>query len=240
MQRRIGLCGFILIGSCWLTIPAMDGQGASQGLKPNEYDGVALIYNQEISALGNRALFPICIGMPSGMPTEPLVRYLRKGGFEISDEAVCQPAMAPGGQHHPKDYSHGLRIFIDKLQRDSAGVISMHVQADDLTVRPGEHFAQTLRRGTYQLKQDQAGKWQITNYTKEYDSEDEKGQHKCNCAQASTAMTQRRQRKPGLLLEHSVAVYGPASGVENTENTGTGGTIPAGRHSPLSSRNDTA
>jgi hypothetical protein len=70
----------------------------------------------------------------------------------------------------------------------------MHVQADDRTLRPGEHIAQTLRRGTYHLKQNEARKWQIADYTKEYDSEDEKGQDKCNCAQASTAVTERRQR----------------------------------------------
>lgn len=172
MQRGIGLCELILMVSCCLTAAPIAGQGAPQGLKPDEYDSVALIYNQELSALGNRALFPICIGMPSGMPTKPLVQYLRRGGFDVSDEAVCEPATAPRGQHHPKDYPHGLRIFIDKFQRDSAGVISMRVQADDLTVRPGEHLAKMLRRGTYQLKQDQGGKWQIAGYTKEYDSTD--------------------------------------------------------------------
>jgi len=177
VQRGIAFWRFVLTVSYCLTFAAMasGGQGAPQGLKSDEYDGVALIYNQELSALGKRALFPICIGMPSGMPTEPLVRYLRKGGFEISDEAVCEPAIAPGGQHHPKDYPHGLRIFIDKFQREAGGVISMRVEAGDLTVRPGEHLAQLLRRGTYHLKQNEAGKWQIADYTKEYDSADEKG-----------------------------------------------------------------
>ncbi len=191
MQRGIGLCGFILAVSCCLTSAARAsaGQDGPQGLKPDEYDSVALIYNQELSALGNRALFPICIGMASEMPTEPLVRYLRKGGFELSDEAVCEPAIAPGGQHHPKDYPHGLHIFIDKFQRDPEGVISMRVQADDLTLRPGVHFAQTLRRGTYQFKRVQSGKWQIAGYTKEYDSADQKGQDK----QGSTPLTERRQ-----------------------------------------------
>jgi len=187
VQRGIALCRFILTMSCVTIAAIASARDAAQSLQPGEYDGVALIYNQELSALGNRALFPICIGMPSGMPTEPLVRYLRKGGFEISDESVCEPAMAPGGQDHPKDYSHGLRIFIDKLQRDSAGGMSMRVQADDLTVRPGVHFAQTLRCGTYQLKQNEAGKWRITSYTKEYDSEDEKAQDNCSCAQSSPA-----------------------------------------------------
>jgi hypothetical protein len=177
VQRRLRLLRFILTSGCLTT--AMATQGAPQGMQPNEYDGVAVVYNQELSALGERALFPICIEMPSRRPTRPLVQYLRKGGFEISDEAVCEPAMRPAGQHHPRDYPHGLRIFIDKLQRDSDGITSMHVQADDLTTRPGEHLGQTLRRGTYRLKRE-AGKWEIVGYTKEYDSADEKAQDKCN------------------------------------------------------------
>jgi len=161
-------------------------QDTTQRLRPGEYDSIALIYNSELSALGDRALFPTCIAMPSGVPTKPLIQYLRRGGFEISDEVMCEPAMAPGGQHHPRDYPHGLRIFIDKPQRNSEGLVSMHVVSDDLTVRPGEHLARTLRRGTYHFKQDKSRKWQITGYTKEYDSEDEKGQDNCDCAQAST------------------------------------------------------
>jgi hypothetical protein len=182
VQRGLRLLRFILASGCFTT--AIARQGAPQGLQPDEYDAIAVIYNKELSALGERALFPICIEMPSRMPTRPLVQYLRKGGFEISDQVVCEPAMSPGGQHHPRDYPHGLRIFIDKLQRDSGGIISMHVQADDLTTRPGEHLGLTLRRGTYRLKRE-AGKWEIAAYTKEYDSADEKAQDKCNPAQPS-------------------------------------------------------
>jgi hypothetical protein len=191
VQRGVGLCRLILTMSC-LTFAAMaSARSAPKGIQPGVYDGVALIYNQELSALGKRALFPICIEMPSGIPTEPLLQYMRKAGFEVSDESVCEPATAPGGQHHPRDYPHGLRIFIDKVQREPGGVISMHVETDDLTLRPGEHLAQTLRRGTYQLKQDEAGKWQVAGYKKEYDSADE-GQDKCNCSQASTTLADRR------------------------------------------------
>ena len=93
--------------------------------------------------------------------------------------------MAPGGQHHPKDYRHGLRISIDEFQRDSGGALSVHVITDDLTSRPGQDFAQTLRRGTYHFKRDEAGEWKIISYTKEYDVADEEGQDRCNCAQPS-------------------------------------------------------
>lgn len=189
MRRGIALHGFVLAVGCCLTIAGMPSgvQGTPQGLQPDEYDIVALIYNQELSALGNRALFPICIGMPSGINTEPLIRYLRKNGFEISDEFVCEPAMLPGGQHHPKDYPHGLRIFIDKVQHDADGVITMHVETDDLTLRPGEHLAQILRRGSYELKQNETGRWQVAGYKKEYDSAEEKGPDRCKCPDSLSA-----------------------------------------------------
>ncbi len=97
-----------------MTVAMARAQSAPQRLRPDEYASVALIYNQELSALGNRALYPICIDVASGMPIKPLLQYLRKGGFEASDPTVCEPATARGGQHHPKDYPHGLRIFIDR------------------------------------------------------------------------------------------------------------------------------
>ncbi|HJX95641.1 MAG TPA: hypothetical protein VJ324_08495 [Candidatus Acidoferrum sp.] len=97
----------------------------------------------------------------------------------------------------------------------------MRVQADDLTVRPGEHFAQTLRRGTYQLKQDQAGKWQIASYAKEYDSADEKGQDK----QASTPLTEPSPVvSQGLSFEASESLPWP---VTMSAGERTGRAVPA-------------
>ena len=184
MHRRIvfrkTVVTISLLAAAWVA----SGPVAGQELRQAEYGAVALVYNNELAALGKRALFPICVEMPSGMPTKLLLQYLRRGGFEISDESVCEPAMARDGQHHPKDYPHGLRIFIDKLQRDRGGALSMNVEADDLTLRPGEHLAQTLRRGTYHLRQNEAGEWQIVGYTKKYDSADEKAPDRRNRAQS--------------------------------------------------------
>ena len=190
MQPRVAHYGFILIVSCCFTISAMGsrGKGLPRGLKPDEFGAVALIYNQELSILGDRALFPICIGMPPGTPTASLVRYLRKGGFEISDETVCEPSIASGGQHHPKDYPHGLRIFIAKVQHDSRGTMSMQVEVVDLTLRPGEHLGTLLRRGTYRFGQSTAGGWEIVDYEKEYDSADRKAKGKPNCDQVTGAV----------------------------------------------------
>jgi len=182
MQRRIAPSGLILAMSGLMNATSASAQSAPGQLRPDEYDTVALIYNQELSELGERALYPICIDMPSGVHTKRLVRYLRSGGFEISDSTLCEPATAPGGQHHPKDYPHGLRIFIDKLQRDPGGVLSMQVAADDLTLRPGLHVGILLRRGTYHFKQNEAREWQTTGYTKEYDFKDEKSVN-CDAAQ---------------------------------------------------------
>ena len=96
MRRRIALFGLMLTMSGLMNVAMASAHGVSQGLRPDEYDSVALIYNQELSGLGNRALYPICIDMASGVPTKPLLHYLRRGGFEVSDPSVCEPAMAPG------------------------------------------------------------------------------------------------------------------------------------------------
>jgi hypothetical protein len=186
VKRRITLFGLILTMSVLMNVAKGSAQGTPQRLRPDEYDSVALIYNQELSALGMRALYPICIEMPSGVPTKSLIQYLRRGGFEISDDVICEPAMARGGQHHPKDYPHGLRIFIDKPERDSGGLLNMHVETADLTLRPGVHFALTLRRGTYHFKRNEAREWQIIGYTKKYDFKDEKHVN-CDGAQSSSA-----------------------------------------------------
>jgi hypothetical protein len=192
--RLVGLCRWILALSSLTNITMAFAQGSPQRLQPDEYSAVALIYNHELSALGNRALFPICIGVPSDTPPKALFEYLLRGGFEVSQASVCEPAMALGGQHRPKDYPHGLRIFVDKPQHDSQGLVSMRVVSDDLTLRPGEHLGVMLRRGTYHFKKNEAGEWQIADYTKEYDSKDEKAQVGCDCSKASPAT--KRPRMP--------------------------------------------
>ncbi len=182
MPQRIALFVLILTTVSLADICVGSAQTNPQRLRSDEYASVALIYNQELLELGKRALYPICIDVPSGIPIKPILQYLRKGGFEVSDPFLCEPGMAPGGQHHPKDYPHGLRIFIDKPLRDSGGLLSMHVETGDLTLRPGEHVGTMLRRGTYHFKQNETREWQIVSYTKEYDSKDEEGRDNCDCA----------------------------------------------------------
>ena len=154
-------------------------QGASEGLRANEYDTVALIFDEELAALGKRALYPICISTTSDTPLKPLLRYLRRGGYPVSNLSLCEPNT---GKHpnHPSDYSHGMRILIDRPQRHSGGLVDLHVQTDDLTVRPGDHLALTLRRGTYHFRRSEEGEWQIVGYTREYEFKDEEKQP-CNC-----------------------------------------------------------
>jgi len=149
---------------------------ASQTLEPDEYDAVALIYNDELSVLGELALYPICINTPVGTPAKPLVRYLRRGGYAVNDPSVCNPSLRHG------DFPHGMDITIDKLQRDPDGQLDIHVSTGDNTIHVGVHFATLLRRGTYHLKQNEAGEWKIISYTKEYDPEDDKAKDKCDCA----------------------------------------------------------
>jgi len=183
MELRIVHCGLILALVGLACAPPARAQTASQRLRSDEFDVVALVYNSELSGLGEAALFPICIHPPSATPSKPLLQNLRRGGFQVSDEVICEPAMARGGQHHPRDFPHGLRISMENLRRDPDGTVSLRAASDDLTTRPGVHFALTLRRGTYKFKRNQAGEWQITGYTKEFDFRDEKANERPGCVQ---------------------------------------------------------
>lgn len=171
MKIKLQVLGFtmLLVISATAIVPSPVPR--SRHLRPDEYDVAALIYNSELEALGERALYPICIALPSGVPTKPLIKYLRANGYPISVPALCEPAMS---SRHPRDYSHGLRIFIDDPQDGQSGQFSVKVESGDLTVRPGQDLATLLRRGIYNLKRNESGEWKIVAYTKEYDSDDAK------------------------------------------------------------------
>lgn len=143
----------------------------SRQLRLDEYEIAALIYDSEIEALGDRALYPTCIALPSGVPTQPLLKYLQRGGYQVSGPELCDPASSSGGQHHPRDYPHGLRIFISNPQDGQNGLLRVKVESGDLTLRPGRHFVSLLRRGTYNFKREN-GEFKIVGYTKEFDSKD--------------------------------------------------------------------
>jgi hypothetical protein len=188
-QQRDLLFGLIVCTSSLLNGALASAQSASAGLRPNEYDTAALIYNEQLSALGTRALYPICVSTPSGTSSKPLIQYLRKSGYAVNDLYLCQPNAGPAGGRG-KDYPHGMLLFVDKPQRESGGQIAMHVEVTDLTLRPGEHVVATLRRGTYHFKQGEKGEWQISGYTKEYDSADEK-ERGCKAAESTAASPNR-------------------------------------------------
>ncbi|HLJ91087.1 MAG TPA: hypothetical protein VKZ53_30065 [Candidatus Angelobacter sp.] len=139
----------------------------SERLRPVEYDTVALIYNEDLGALGDKALYPICIGAPADTPLKPLVRYLQRGGYPILDFAICNPS-----GKHPKDFPHGLQIYVDHPQRHPDGAMDLAVVTGDLTMRPGVHFALMLRKGIYHFKRNKNKAWEIVGYTKEYDFRD--------------------------------------------------------------------
>ena len=179
----------VILGMVSGSLNAQVSPNNGSALRSDEYAAVALIYNDEVSALGRRALFPICILLPASVSEKPLLKYLQGSGYAASDSSLCNPAMATDGQHHPiKDYPHGLLISLGAPQRDQNGLINLQVQADDLTLRPGEHFATMLRKGIYHLRLDDREEWQIVGYTKDYDSADDDHQ---SCGNAKTTTRSR-------------------------------------------------
>ncbi len=154
-------------------------------IRPEEFEAIGLIHDDQMARLGNRALFPVCLSLPAATPPEPLGEYLRSTGRGILDPWICQPAMSPSPAERTRDYPHGLRIFIHGVDRYANGQISIRVQADDLTLRPGRDLGSMLTQGVYHLEKNQHGEWQIISYTKEFDSEDYK-QDACGKKRTST------------------------------------------------------
>lgn len=150
--------GLVSLFLASLVVAAQTGQP----LKQDEYAVVGFIYNDEISALGERALYPIYIQLPADANVKPLVRYLRRYGYPISDPSVCLPGLGS------RDYPHGLHIQLLQPQRHSDGTIDVEVRVGDLTLRPGIHFATFLREGAYHFKLNHSGEWQMIGYTKKY------------------------------------------------------------------------
>ncbi len=185
MKRPLRFSGWILAISALAVCATASAQDAPQRLRPDEFNAVALIYNSELSALGERALYPICIDTLVGVPVRPLLQYLRKYGFQVSDPSICEPGIGRGGHYHPKDWPHGLRISIEKLPPNAEGLLSIRAAAGDLTIRPGVHFGTLLRSGTYHFKRSETQDWEIAGYTKDYDWKDEKECSHCDCAHSS-------------------------------------------------------
>ena len=162
--------GLVLLISAFV-ISVASGQGAQEALRSDEYYAVAAVYNDELSALGERALYPICVVPPAGTRTDSLVHYLLRHGFTASDPKVCNPSPGSG------DFPHGMEIRIQELRRDPGGEIDMQVAVGDNTIHYGVHVAMILRQGTYHLRKDENGSWQIVRYTKDYDIRDKEPEH---------------------------------------------------------------
>jgi hypothetical protein len=139
--------------------------GTSTHLRSDEYDAVALIYNSEIDALGQKALYPVCISLPAGDSVKPLIQYLQRARYPVSEPTICEPALSRH-KNHQGDYPHGLRIFVSEPHRAKAA-LSLKVESADLTLRPGEHVATSLRKGRYDLKRKLDGTWEIVTYAKD-------------------------------------------------------------------------
>lgn len=167
MKQRVRIFGLLLFaGSLACATPPPNQR--QEKLQPDEFNTIALIYNNELETLEERAFYPICLSMPSGNSTKALLRYLHRYGFALYDSHICNPSFRNG------DSPHGMEIEIRKLQHGSKGQLDVETILGDNTIHVGEHFATLLRHGTYHFKQNSEGEWKIAGYTKTFDYRDTK------------------------------------------------------------------
>jgi hypothetical protein len=84
-----------------------------------------------------------------------VVSKLREGGLAVHPHEWCN--------HGPR----GFRFSVGApIKRAVDGVYEVVVDVGDLTIRPGEHFATTLREGTYRVKLEKGSQPEMISYQK--------------------------------------------------------------------------
>lgn len=141
-----------VLGNCGRSAQAVQEKSQSA-----EYGAVLLVCRAELHAVSGRVISPLCVSVPpDGGTPESLLSYLPLHGIAVDKMSACYPR---------GELSRGLEIRLRQLKRSPEGQLEMTVETGDLTFRPGIHFAEALRFGTYRRKQNEACKWTILNYT---------------------------------------------------------------------------
>jgi hypothetical protein len=126
-------------------------------LRPEEYPAVALVVRVESVALGPGIPQPVCVSVTQfGAPPGALMRFLGRAGLAVSPKDACYP---------PGRYPRGSMIFVQHIAREGTGRLRLSVLTTDDTLGPEDHFAKTLRFGTYEFRRGYKEKWNLVSYT---------------------------------------------------------------------------
>lgn len=128
-------------------------------LQPSEYRAFALICKQELSALGEKMVRPICVQVPPSKGTpKSLIKYLRSMNIPVRDGRACYP---------PGQLPLGSEIRIWEIKRGPGKQLAIKVETGNLTPEPGAHVGDLLRLGTYRLTKSDKQAWSIDRYDDE-------------------------------------------------------------------------
>src|ERR1700674_3347855 len=116
--------------------------GASQSFGVVER-AIVFAVQQEVKANNLLAQRDLCIGFGQGLEVDQkaILSTLRRTGIRVRPNEWCNQG--------PRGVRVGIAAPIDETP---PGTYTVNVQVDDLSIQPGEHFATTLRRGTYVIR----------------------------------------------------------------------------------------
>lgn len=155
MQRSISkLATFLLVILAFHKVALSKQEAAGDG---SNYQERAILFaiQQEVRAsdLGHKR--DLCLALGGGLDSQEsrYISNLRRSGLLVHGNDWC--AQGP----------RGTRIaVIGPVTKTSPTEYQIVVQVDDLSLHPGEHFATTLKRGTYTIRSEQNAKSQLVSY----------------------------------------------------------------------------
>ncbi len=157
------------VAMCANSTPRDDGQA----LAAKDFRILGLVYENELAALGERAVFPICMTTPHEVPEDAVIEYLRSNNYRVSPRKICAPSLDTG------DFPHGLRIDVMHIVYLPDGSLRADVSSNDNAIHYGVHLAESLRKGTYTFARDTGDKWRVSQYTKLFDYQDSQSTKLC-------------------------------------------------------------
>lgn len=110
---------------------------------------------QEIKASNLAAHRDLCVGFGYGLIVDEgaIISSLKRKGTHIHENDWCNQG------------PRGIAIdILSPIHETSPGTYEVNVQIADLSLRPGEHFATLLKRGTYVVRCVESSEPQIVSY----------------------------------------------------------------------------
>ncbi len=145
----IGLLTF----TCQQLGTAEDNVGRHEALRVE--DVIAYAVGLEVQASHLKGKADLCVGFGNGL--------------KVDDKTITSELRHSGLKFHPNEWCNeagrGLTIaVVAPIREKSRGHYEIVIEVGDMAIKPGEHFATLLKRGTYLIATDEGAMPNLISY----------------------------------------------------------------------------